>query len=285
MQSVGYMCILFIISKNDVRTLSKDKAKTINQEQFPRTRRNMKSSSGFRSHLQTKQCTGCRRVYKSNSGCGVFWINTHLFVMIRVCLVLFLQSSNMKLFTVRNEVAKVMFLQACVCPHGGGLPQCMLGYYGPPGSRHPPGADPPGPDTPHSGSRQPPPREQAHPPWKQTLPWSRPPQIWPLLRTVHILLECILVYFIFKLIVWATDTLVLDFWWRLPWVSKPGWIPTLRASLVVYNGFLRCTSGANLFVASMAAQTFHPHACTRVKHWRPGWAVLLPHSHLILWNL
>ena len=24
------------------------------------------------------------------------------------------------LFTVRNEVAKVMFLQACVCPRGGG---------------------------------------------------------------------------------------------------------------------------------------------------------------------
>ena len=70
-QSAGYMCILFIISKNDVRTLSKDKAITINQEQFPRTRRNMKSSSGFRSHLQTKQCTGCHCVYKSNSGCGV----------------------------------------------------------------------------------------------------------------------------------------------------------------------------------------------------------------------
>ena len=28
----------------------------------------------------------------------------------------------------------------------------------------------------------------------------------------------------------ATDTPVLDFWWRLPWVSKPGWIPRLRAS-------------------------------------------------------
>ena len=23
----------------------------------------------------------------------------------------------------------------------------------------------------------------------------------------------------------ATDTHALDFWWRLPWVSKPGWIP------------------------------------------------------------
>ena len=25
----------------------------------------------------------------------------------------------------------------------------------------------------------------------------------------------------------ATDTLVLDFWWCLPWFSKPGWIPLL----------------------------------------------------------
>ena len=45
--------------------------------------------------------------------------------------------------TVRNEVAKVMFLHLCVCPQGG-LPQCMLGYHHP-RSRHPPplGADPP----------------------------------------------------------------------------------------------------------------------------------------------
>ena len=25
----------------------------------------------------------------------------------------------------------------------------------------------------------------------------------------------------------ATDTSDLDFWWHLPWVSKPGWIPSL----------------------------------------------------------
>ena len=47
------------------------------------------------------------------------------------------------IFTVRNEVAKVMFLQACVCSHEGGcLPQCMLGYH-PPEADSPPGADPP----------------------------------------------------------------------------------------------------------------------------------------------
>ena len=47
------------------------------------------------------------------------------------------------IFTVRNEVAKVMFLHLSVCPRGGGLPQCMLGYHtpleqAPPGSRQPP---------------------------------------------------------------------------------------------------------------------------------------------------
>ena len=29
----------------------------------------------------------------------------------------------------------------------------------------------------------------------------------------------------------ATDTPVLDFWWCLPWVSKPGWIPCLLSRL------------------------------------------------------
>ena len=43
---------------------------------------------------------------------------------------------------------------------------------------------------------------------------------------------------------WATDTPVLDFWWRLVWVSKPGWIPSLHALLPAPNGFLRFTSGA-----------------------------------------
>ena len=54
--------------------------------------------------------------------------------------------------TVRNEVAKVMFLHLSVILFMGGLPQCMLGYHplpkqapqppreqAPPGSRHPPG--------------------------------------------------------------------------------------------------------------------------------------------------
>ena len=37
----------------------------------------------------------------------------------------------------------------------------------------------------------------------------------------------------------ATDTPVLDLCWRLPWISKPGWIPGLCASSSACNGFLR----------------------------------------------
>ena len=42
----------------------------------------------------------------------------------------------------------------------------------------------------------------------------------------------------------ATDTPVLDFWSRLLWVSKPGWIPRLHALSPACNEFLRFTSGA-----------------------------------------
>ena len=83
------------------------------------------------------------------------------------------------IITVRNEVAKVTFLQASVCPQEGMcgcLPQCMLGYHTPP-SRHPPEKGvwyPPGVDPPPPGA-------------------DTSPEIRSLLRTVRILLECILV--------------------------------------------------------------------------------------------
>ena len=81
------------------------------------------------------------------------------------------------LVTVRNEVAKVMFLQAYLSTRGG-LPQCMLGY-------HPPGADDPAPEQAPPGADP--------PPGTGTPPRERR----PLLRTVRILLECILVTNIF----------------------------------------------------------------------------------------
>ena len=78
-----------------------------------------------------------------------------------------------QIFTGRNEVvAKVMFLQVCVCPQGGGcLPQCMLGCQAPPPDwvdtpglgRHPPGNRQTTPQT-----RQTPPRTRQTPPGKQT---------------------------------------------------------------------------------------------------------------------
>ena len=63
------------------------------------------------------------------------------------------------IFTGRHEVvAKVIFLHLSLIHsvHGGGLPQCMLGYH------PPPGADPL-------------PREQT-PLLEQTPPWEQPPQ-------------------------------------------------------------------------------------------------------------
>ena len=127
--------------------------------------------------------------------------------------------------TVRNEVAKVMFLYLSVILFtGGGLPQCMLGY--PPGSRHPPeqthplrSRHPPGGDIPPrsrhpweetSPREQTPLQDQAPPlgpgtprdqasPQHQAPPRSRPPPGRRLpLRTVRILLECILVEVIFS---------------------------------------------------------------------------------------
>ena len=103
-----------------------------------------------------------------------------------------------KLITVRNEVAKVMFLQACVCPRGGGgggsawpgTPPRQV-HPSSPRTRYTPWAvTPPGPGlpTPQPGPGTPP---GLVPPG----PGTPPPEIRPLLRTVRILLECILVSF------------------------------------------------------------------------------------------
>ena len=47
-----------------------------------------------------------------------------------------------------------------------------------------------------------------------------------------------------KLFSWGHWGPVLDFWWCLPWVLKPGWINCLWASSPACNRFLRFTSGA-----------------------------------------
>ena len=78
-------------------------------------------------------------------------------------------TSILCIFTVRNEVAKVMFLHLSVFPHASvhaGIP---------PPDQTPLGADPPLADTPPGADLPPPPSRRL------------------LLRTVRILLECILV--------------------------------------------------------------------------------------------
>ena len=62
----------------------------------------------------------------------------------------------------------------------------------------------------------------------------------------------------------ATDAPVLDFWWRLPWVSKPGWISCVFLACVI----LRFTSGAapaDWIEVIMAAEPFWSTTCRRVR--------------------
>ena len=62
-----------------------------------------------------------------------------------------------------------------------------------------------------------------------------------------------------KSFLWGHWYPVLDFWWCLPWVSKPGWIPRLHALSPACNEFLRFTSGAtpaDCIEVSMAAEPF-----------------------------
>ena len=81
------------------------------------------------------------------------------------------RNDGVTVFTGRNEVvAKVMFLQVCVCPQGGGcLPQCMLGCHNPPRWRTPPGWR-----APLDGE---PPRMENLPPRWRTPPDGEPPRM------------------------------------------------------------------------------------------------------------
>ena len=81
-----------------------------------------------------------------------------------------------------------VFTGVCDSVHGGGLPQCMLGYHRPLGAYTPPPEQtPPWEQTPPQ-SRHPPPQEQTPPPHRSGL-WHTVNE-----RPVRILLECILVF-------------------------------------------------------------------------------------------
>ena len=59
----------------------------------------------------------------------------------------------------------------------------------------------------------------------------------------------------------ATDAFLFDFWWCLPRVSKPKWIPWRSC-------FLTCMQWIpqiHLLAASMAAEPFDQHTCTCVQ--------------------
>ena len=53
--------------------------------------------------------------------------------------------------------------------------------------------------------------------------------------------------------------LFLDFLSCLPWISKPGWIPSLTFFVA------SDATPADLLETSMAAESFHPRACTCIQ--------------------
>ena len=105
---------------------------------------------------------------------------------------------SFRFITVRNEVAKVMSLQVSVCPQGGSA-SVHVGIHppnqAPAWDQTPPDSRPPDPRSRHPLDQAPP--GSRHPPiWEQTPPSLEaepPPSRRLLLRTVRILLECILV--------------------------------------------------------------------------------------------
>ena len=79
------------------------------------------------------------------------------------------------IFTGHNEVvAKVIFLQASVCPQGG-LPQCMSGYQ-PPRRRPSKKESPPRRRTPEEGEPPSPSPKKENPPRRRTPPEGEPPK-------------------------------------------------------------------------------------------------------------
>ena len=68
---------------------------------------------------------------------------------------------------------------------------------------------------------------------------------------------------------WATTTPVLDFWWHLPWVSKPGWIHSLACFVACmqknHEIHLWCDTSWPLG-GQLGSQTIPIHVLVN-KHW------------------
>ena len=96
--------------------------------------------------------------------------------------------SQHNIYRPQRSCEGYVFTGVCLST-GGCLPQCMVGYTHPPPEQTPPEQTPPPSRHPRADTPQ-----SRHPPGAD--PPSRhppPPEIRPLLRTVRILLECILV--------------------------------------------------------------------------------------------
>ena len=81
----------------------------------------------------------------------------------------------------------------------------------------------------------------------------------------------------------ATDTTVLDFWWCLPWVSKPGWIPFACFLARVIFRFTSGTTLADCIEVSMAAKPFwstYLQMCLKVlvEVWGSNPRLSVPHA-------
>ena len=91
-----------------------------------------------------------------------------------------LANTTLFVITVRNEVAKVMFLHLSVILSTGGSASVHAGISPPPppsGTRHPPGADTP-PQSRHPPEQTPPRADtpqSRHPFWEQAPPWDQAP--------------------------------------------------------------------------------------------------------------
>ena len=61
----------------------------------------------------------------------------------------------------------------------------------------------------------------------------------------------------------ATDTSLLDFWWCLLWVSKPGWIPCLRTFWPGCNSWRPLLLNGKLWIMSSGYGLFFPSVTVR----------------------
>ena len=63
----------------------------------------------------------------------------------------------------------------------------------------------------------------------------------------------------------TTGTSVLDFWWYLPWVSKPGWIPFWWAYCNRFHRFTFGVTPTQLLMVNIATKPFLIHILAHIQ--------------------